>query len=120
MRSDLSANVGLRVQPMLLFFVNFFGGVECVGHSIAYVAHFVFMRDEGVKSVVEVTVNSKKENFHEQFFRCFLHKSVWYRSLTLPFQPFIFWLRIRGDIRNRVGESTTLPRVTISFKPFNN
>ncbi len=28
------------------FFVYFFGGLECVvGHSFAYVAHFVFLRD---------------------------------------------------------------------------
>ncbi len=29
------------------------------------------------------------------------------RSLTLPFEPFRFWLRIRGDIRNR----KTTPRI---------
>jgi hypothetical protein len=62
MRSYLSANVNLRVQPILLFFVDFFGGLEYAGHSVAYSAHFVFLRDERVKSVVEVTVNSKEEN----------------------------------------------------------
>jgi len=40
----------------------------------------------------------------------FLQKLVPHRSLTLPFEPFRFWLRIRGDIRNRkttirLGES---------------
>jgi hypothetical protein len=34
-----------------------------------------------------------------------------YRSLTVPFEPFRFWLQIRKDIRNRkttprLGEST--------------
>jgi hypothetical protein len=29
----------------------------------------------------------------------FLHKSVWHGSLTVPFEPFRFWLHIRGDIR---------------------
>jgi hypothetical protein len=28
-----------------IFFCIFFGGLECVGHSLAYVAHFVFLRD---------------------------------------------------------------------------
>ncbi len=28
-----------------VFFVYFFGGLECFGHSFAYVAHFVFLRD---------------------------------------------------------------------------
>ena len=27
------------------FFVYFFGGLECIRHSFAYVAHFVFLRD---------------------------------------------------------------------------
>ncbi len=29
---------------LLLFFCIFFGGLECVGHSFAFVAHFVFLR----------------------------------------------------------------------------
>jgi hypothetical protein len=28
-----------------IFLHIFFGGLECVGHSFAYVAHFVFLRD---------------------------------------------------------------------------
>jgi hypothetical protein len=40
----------------------------------------------------------------------FLHKPVRHRSLTLRFEPFRFWLRIRGDIRNR----KTTPRLTES------
>ncbi len=32
---------GLQVR-ITLFCVYFFGGLECVGHSFAYVAHFVF------------------------------------------------------------------------------
>jgi hypothetical protein len=40
----------------------------------------------------------------------FLHKQVRHRSFTLHFQPFQFWLRIRGDIRNR----KTTPRLAES------
>jgi hypothetical protein len=36
-----------------------------------------------------------------------LHKLDPHRSLTLPLEPFRFWLRIRGDIRNR----KTTPRL---------
>jgi hypothetical protein len=32
-------DVALKTLPI------FFGGVECVGHSFAYVVHFVFLRD---------------------------------------------------------------------------
>ncbi len=32
------------------FFVYFFGGLECVGHSFAYVAHFVFLRDVWIRT----------------------------------------------------------------------
>ncbi len=43
-------------------------------------------------------------------FLMFLHNSGQHRSLTLPFEPFRFWLLIRGDIHNRkstpqLGES---------------
>jgi hypothetical protein len=68
-----------------------------------------------------------KGHGNEADFLGFLHKSVRHRSLTLHFEPFQFWLRIRsirGDIRNRkttrrVGESTKLPIDTIFFKPLN-
>jgi hypothetical protein len=54
-----------------------------------------------------------KGHGNEADFQRFLHKSVRHRSLTLHFEPFRFWLRICGDIRNRkttprVGESPTL------------
>jgi hypothetical protein len=28
-------------------FLYFFGRLECIGHSFAYVAHFVFLRESG-------------------------------------------------------------------------
>ncbi len=53
-----------------------------------------------------------KGHGNEPVFSMFLHKSLWPRSLTLPFKPFRFWLRILGYIRIRkstlrigVGES---------------
>ncbi len=61
---------------------------------------------------------------NEADFLWLLQKLVPHRSLTLPFEPFRFWLRIRGDIRNRkptrrVGESTRLPIDTSVFKLLN-
>jgi hypothetical protein len=32
------------------FFVYFFGGLECVGPSFSYVAHFVFLRDVWIRT----------------------------------------------------------------------
>ena len=51
-----------------------------------------------------------KGHGNEADFLGFLQKLVPHRSLTLPFEPFRFWLRIRGDIRirkmtPRIGES---------------
>ncbi len=51
-----------------------------------------------------------KGHGNEADFPMFLHKSFRHRSLTLHFEPFRFWLRTRGDIRNRqtttrLGES---------------
>jgi hypothetical protein len=51
-----------------------------------------------------------KGHSNEADFLGFLQKLVPHRSLTLPFEPFRFWLRIRGDIRNR----KTTPRLTES------
>jgi hypothetical protein len=32
-----------------IFFI-FFGGLECVGHSCAYVAHWIFLKDVWIRS----------------------------------------------------------------------
>jgi hypothetical protein len=42
-----------------------------------------------------------KGHGNEADFLGFSHKSVPHESLTLPFEPFRFLLRIGGDIRNR-------------------
>jgi hypothetical protein len=39
----------LSMGSALMFFVYFFG-LECVGHSFAYVAHFVFLRDVCIRT----------------------------------------------------------------------
>ncbi len=62
--------------------------------------------------VVRVIAGSLKGHVNEADFLGFLQKLVPHRSLTLPFEPFRFWLRIRGDIRNRkttprLGDSPT-------------
>ncbi len=31
-------------------FLYIFGGLECVGHSFAYVAHLVFLRDDCIRT----------------------------------------------------------------------
>jgi hypothetical protein len=54
-----------------------------------------------------------KGHGNEADFLGFLQKLVSHRSLTLPFELFRFWLRIRRDIHNqkttpRLGESATL------------
>jgi hypothetical protein len=41
--------LGLKI---IIFFIIFFGGLECVGHSFAYVAHFVFLRDVWIRTLI--------------------------------------------------------------------
>jgi hypothetical protein len=53
-----------------------------------------------------------KGHGNEADFLGVLHKSVRNRSLTLLFELFRFWLRIRGDIRNR-----TTPRLVEPQNP---
>jgi hypothetical protein len=55
-----------------------------------------------------------KGHDNEADFLGFLQKLGPHRSLSLPFEPFRFWLQIRGDIRNRkttprLGELSTPP-----------
>jgi hypothetical protein len=54
-----------------------------------------------------------KGHGNEVDFLGFLQKLVPHESLTLPFGPFQFWLRIRGDIRIR----KTTPRYHRSPTP---
>jgi hypothetical protein len=42
-----------------------------------------------------------KGHSNEADFLGFLQKLGPHRSLTVPFEPFRFWLQILGDIRNR-------------------
>ena len=51
-----------------------------------------------------------KGHGNESDFLGFLQILGPHRSLTLPFEPFRFWLRIRGDSRNR----KTTPRLSKS------
>jgi hypothetical protein len=49
-------------------------------------------------------LTSLKGHGNQADFLGFLQKLVSHRSLTLPFEPFRFWLRIRRDISN--GKTT--------------
>ncbi len=58
---------------------------------------------------IPASVSNLKGHGNEADFLGFLQKLVPHRSLTLPFKPFWFWLRIRGDfaIEKRLGDSPT-------------
>jgi hypothetical protein len=51
--------------------------------------------------IVKVNCFILKGHGNEADFLGFLQKLVPHESLTPPFEPFRFWLRIRGDIRIR-------------------
>jgi hypothetical protein len=38
------------------------GGLECVGHSFAYVAHFVFLRDVWIRSQTAAVARRRATN----------------------------------------------------------
>jgi hypothetical protein len=42
--------------------VYFLGGLECVGHSFAYVAYFVFLRDAWIRTQRAAEGNSRATN----------------------------------------------------------
>jgi hypothetical protein len=70
------------------------------------------------------TKDMLKGHGNEADFLGILHKSVRHRSLTLHFEQFRFWLRIRGDIRNRktTPQSRGVDKIAYRynfFKPLN-
>ncbi len=44
------------------FFVHFFGGLECVGHSFAYVAHIVSLRDVWIRTQSAAVASRRATN----------------------------------------------------------
>ena len=45
------------------YFLYIFGGLECVGYSFAYVAHFVFLRDVWIRDPQRAAVASRYATF---------------------------------------------------------
>ncbi len=58
-----------------------------------------------------------KGHGNETDFLGFLQKLVPHESLTLPFDPFRFWLRIRGDILIRKNDSPLSPIHGVADSP---
>jgi hypothetical protein len=61
--------------PYLLFKFNsfscvFFGGLECVGHSFAYVAHFVFLRDFWIRTQIAAVASRRAININNVTVPC--------------------------------------------------
>ncbi len=42
--------IAFRLICIVQLFCIYFGGLDCVGHSFAYVAHFVFLRDVWIRT----------------------------------------------------------------------
>ncbi len=49
------------------FLVYFLGGLECVGHSSAYVAHFVFLRDVWIRAQRAAVASRRATNLATHF-----------------------------------------------------
>ncbi len=52
---------GIYVGTCFVFCL-FFGGLECVGHSIAYVARFIFLRDIWIRTQRAAIANRRATN----------------------------------------------------------
>jgi hypothetical protein len=49
-----------------IFFGLYFGGLECVGHTFDYVAHFVFLRDVWNGTQKATVASSCATHFHKK------------------------------------------------------
>jgi hypothetical protein len=50
------------MSQILKLFI-FFGGLECVGHSFAYVAHILFLRDVWIRAQRAAVATSKQARY---------------------------------------------------------
>ncbi len=96
-----TAEIHLNVFIFFSFFVP--GSTKFLAHSGAFGLFQVQNDANDLMRPAFYTLTSVilKGHGNETDFLGFLQKLVLHRSLTLPFEPFRFWLRIRGDIRNR-------------------
>ncbi len=84
------------IFSMMYTVLQICGNVEwCFGNK-TFLVSFV-----PLFSLCLLSLSLLKGHGNEADFLGALHKSVRHRSLTLHFEPFRFWLRIRGDIRNQ-------------------
>jgi hypothetical protein len=95
--------------------------IPFLGIFVSNFQHFVFAVwytvyiSVGTGQGTDQGQHSLKGHGNEADFLGFLQKLIPHKSLTLLFEPFRFWLRIRGDIRNR---KTTPPLAESAFECF--
>ncbi len=68
-----------------VFFWYFFGGLECVGHSFAYVAHFVVLRDVRTQRAAVASSHPFRYHLFSSSFLFFILKSFCWYEATLCF-----------------------------------
>ncbi len=54
--------INVNTVHYTLFLHIFFGGLECVGHSFAYVAHIVFLRDVWIRTKRAAVASGRATN----------------------------------------------------------
>ncbi len=63
----------------------FFGGLECVGRSFAYIAHFVFLRDVWIRKKRAAAATRRAANLaRAHIFKLFWSPGIDSKELTLP------------------------------------
>jgi hypothetical protein len=47
---------------LVFLFCILFGGLECIGHSFAYVGHFIFLRDGWIRTLRAAVASRRDTN----------------------------------------------------------
>ncbi len=89
-----------KIQWLAFSFFKDFATLELAYWFLSQYPRFLFCSSQTLDKRL-------KRHGNEADFLGFLHKSVRHWSFTVHFEPFRFWLQIRGDIRNR----KTTPRL---------
>jgi hypothetical protein len=101
----IRAHRGRTYLIWFFFFVYFFGGLECVGHSFAYVAHLWFLRDVRILILFDFMPHPKSYLFWDSPFNMRLVTAESAPNSNCgrcvePFERTIFRLRKRLNKKN--------------------
>ncbi len=84
----------IRILNVNFFLYIFFGGLECVGHSFAYVAQYVFLRDVWIRTQRAAVASRRAPNLATHLPYLATHFSNLATYLPLKLVKFLHFIQL--------------------------